>query len=224
MRTLHPDVLNATLPGLADAASHVRSSVVQVCPLASPNRATNATGSGVVWRRFPDGAALVVSNAHVASTLQLRVIGPGGSQSTAMLIARDPIRDLALMSVAPELYDAVPARRARRLPLRAGEFVVAVGHPFGVKNAVSSGVVHAVGPVATEARIPPPQGDLEWVQADVRLGPGSSGGPLVDADGNILGINTMIVGGLALAVPLAAILAFVETAVTRGAVARAASL
>jgi serine protease Do len=208
--------LSETLAGLADAAAHIRASVVQVCTRRNgANRDFPATGSGVVWRRDPDGGALVVSNAHVADKMPLTVIGPDGRDYAAMLIARDAQRDLSLMHIAAGTSDLVSAQHSRRSPLRVGEFVIAVGHPFGVQNAVSTGVVHAVGPIATEVAIPRPQRELEWVQADVRLGPGNSGGPLVDAEGTVVGINTMIVGGLALAVPLASIVAFVRAARAR---------
>jgi serine protease Do len=210
--------LRETLTGLADAAANIRASVVQVCTRRNGASAgVPATGSGVVWRRDPDGGALVVSNAHVADSMPITVIGPDGRDYAAMLIARAPHRDLSLMHIAAGTSDLVSARHARSSPLRAGEFVMAVGHPFGVQNAVSTGVVHAVGPLATEAAIPRPQRELEWVQADVRLGPGNSGGPLVDAEGTVVGINTMIVGGLALAVPLASIASFVRTARARTA-------
>ncbi|HVT39412.1 MAG TPA: trypsin-like peptidase domain-containing protein [Gemmatimonadaceae bacterium] len=208
--------LGETLAGLADAAAHIRASVVQVCTGRNDaSRGFPTTGSGVVWRREGDAGVLVVSNAHVADKMPITVIGPDGRDYAAMLIARDAQRDLSLMHIAGGISDLVSARHSRRSPLRAGEFVMAVGHPFGVQNAVSTGVVHAVGPLATEVAIPRPQRELEWVQADVRLGPGNSGGPLIDAEGIVVGINTMIAGGLALAVPLASIVSFVRAARAR---------
>jgi serine protease Do len=71
--------------------------------------------------------------------------------------------------------------------LRVGELVLAVGHPFGLARALSAGLVHAV--------------DGRVIQADLRLAPGNSGGPLADARGRVVGLNAMIVGGLAVAVP-----------------------
>jgi serine protease Do len=72
--------------------------------------------------------------------------------------------------------------------------VIAIGNPLGFSGALSTGVVHAVGRLRG-------LGARNWVQADVRLMPGNSGGPLADAGGRVVGINTMIAGGLALAVP-----------------------
>jgi serine protease Do len=72
--------------------------------------------------------------------------------------------------------------------------VFAVGNPFGVSGALTAGIVHAVGPTeSADGR--------RWVQADIRLAPGNSGGPLANAQGHVIGVNSMIAGGLALAVP-----------------------
>ncbi len=79
--------------------------------------------------------------------------------------------------------------------LRPGDLVLALGHPLGVPGALSVGVLHSA--------FDPPDGDdpRAWIRADVRLAPGNSGGPLVDASGRVIGINTMIAHGLALAIP-----------------------
>ena len=79
--------------------------------------------------------------------------------------------------------------------LRAGELVIAVGNPLGFIGALTTGVVHGLGPIRGLST----QG---WVQASIRLAPGNSGGPLADARGRVIGINTMVVsGGLGLAIP-----------------------
>jgi serine protease Do len=83
--------------------------------------------------------------------------------------------------------------------LRTGELVVALGHPFGLPGALSVGVLHAV-----------PRRNDRWLQADIRLAPGNSGGPLATVDGMVIGINAMIVRGLGIAVPAAAVAAFAE--------------
>ena len=80
--------------------------------------------------------------------------------------------------------------------LRPGHFVLALGNPLGLTGAISAGVAHAAS--------------RDWVQADVRLAPGNSGGMLADAAGRVIGINTMIVHGLALAIPSNQVEAFVH--------------
>jgi serine protease Do len=80
--------------------------------------------------------------------------------------------------------------------LAVGELVVAAGNPFGLVGAVTAGLVHRC--------------NARWVIADVRLAPGNSGGPLADAEGRVVGINSMVAGGLALAVPTAVVSAFLN--------------
>jgi serine protease Do len=75
-----------------------------------------------------------------------------------------------------------------------GELVIAVGNPFGFIGAITTGVVHGIGQVNGLA-------PLKWIQANVQLAPGNSGGPLANAQGQVIGVNTMIAGGVGLAVP-----------------------
>jgi serine protease Do len=87
---------------------------------------------------------------------------------------------------------------------RIGSLVIAVGHPFGVRGAVTVGIIHAIGPLV--------RGGRPWVQADLRLAPGNSGGPIADAAGRVVGVNTMVVSELGLAVPIAEVQRFVRAA------------
>ena len=94
--------------------------------------------------------------------------------------------------------------------LRPGHLLIAVGHPFGLANAVTAGVVQSVGPIPNELERAIGRQGLSWIQADIRLAPGNSGGPLCDIEGRVVGINTMVAGGLALAIPVAEIRAFLQ--------------
>lgn len=152
-------------------------------------RIGGGTGSGVIWNA--DG--LIVTNAHVARAERAAVELWDGREFEAALDERDTRRDLASLRIegASGLPAATPGDSSA---LRPGELVIAVGNPLGFTGALSTGVVHALGPLrGVSART--------WVQADVRLLPGNSGGPLADAQGRVIGINTMIAGRLALAVP-----------------------
>jgi serine protease Do len=123
-----------------------------------------------------------------------------GRSHRATVVRLDRSRDLALLH-APGL-DAPGAPLGDSSSLQPGTPIVAVGNPLGFIGAVSTGVIHAVGSIAGF-------GGREWIQADVRLAPGNSGGPLSDWHGYVVGINTMIVrGGLALAIPSRAVQAF----------------
>jgi serine protease Do len=152
-------------------------------------------GSGVIWSR----SGLVVSNAHVARADSLEIELGDGRVFDGRVRWRDPRRDLALLAIpATELPEAVPGDERA---LRPGEIVFALGHPFGLANALSLGVVHALtaGP-----------GRNRWIRADIRLAPGNSGGPLANAAGEVIGLNTLVAGGLAHAIPVSVVQRFLD--------------
>ena len=171
---------------LARVAERLRRSTVQVHGHGPEG------GSGVIWSS--DG--LIITNAHVARGHLAGIRLPDGMRLPAEVVWRDPQRDLAALRVKARQLEAAEIGDSR--VLRPGELVLAVGNPFGLVGAVSTGIVHSVGPVSFLERAPYGR---HWVQADVRLAPGNSGGPLANARGRVIGINSMIAGGLALAVP-----------------------
>jgi serine protease Do len=155
-----------------------------------------ALGSGVLWPR-----GCVVTNAHVVRQPRVAVRSAGGGRFETRLVASDRKADLAVLRlVGGDLATAVLATGAARV----GSLVVAVGHPFGIRGALTAGIVHAIGPIEL--------GGPSWIQAHVRLGPGNSGGPLADVSGAIVGLNAMVAGGLALAVPMSRVIDFVHAA------------
>ena len=173
---------------LAEVAKRLGRVTVQV------RAGGRSAGAGVVWLR----SGTVITNAHVASGRRAEVVLPDGRAVTAVVAGRDPRRDLAALAVTGD--DLEPALRADARGLRAGELLVALGHPLGVAYAAALGVVHRA---PTGAR-----GPSGWLHADIMLAPGNSGGPLADAQGRVVGINAMIVGGLGFAVPTHVVEAF----------------
>jgi serine protease Do len=148
-------------------------------------------GSGVIWSA--DG--LIVTNAHVLHSREPKVTLDDGRAFDAVIEQVDRRRDLAVLRVP---VSGLPAATiGDSSALRPGQVVTAVGNPLGVTGAVTTGIIYAV------------EGS-RWVQADVRLAPGNSGGLLANARGEVIGINTMIVGGLAMAVPSNVVSAFVS--------------
>jgi serine protease Do len=149
-------------------------------------------GSGVIWRS--DG--LIVTNAHVARGQGATVVLWDGRSFDASLLARAPEVDLAALKIEAEgLPAAVVADSSR---LRVGELVLAVGNPLGLVGALTAGIISAAIPEEAGQN---GRGGHGWIQADVRLAPGNSGGPLADARGRVIGINSMVAGGFAIAVP-----------------------
>lgn len=170
-------------------AAALRRVTVVVQSGGSRGRSARAgQGSGIIWSA--DGT--IITNAHVATSDTVRVTLADGRTLVAQLVTRDAKRDLALLRVDPLPGELLLPTPAIGMPsaLRSGELVVALGHPLGVEHSLTMGVVHA-----------PPQGRRSpYVVADIRLAPGNSGGPLADAQGRIVGVNSMIVGGLGVAI------------------------
>jgi serine protease Do len=196
-----PDV-GRMIDGAADGVVHIEAGV---------GRRAHS-GAGVVWARDNVGRSLIVSNAHVVTHEPIIVTGADGVTRRATLVARDTTRDLALLScdATPDRWRPVPP--AAMAPLRVGQVVMAIGHPLGVRHAVTTGVLHAIGPLRSDATLSPSQRSLSWAQLDVRLAPGNSGGPVVDSYGAMIGVSTMIARGLGLAVPITDVDAFVARA------------
>lgn len=173
-----PVVAQTTSAEFATVAAALSGSTVQV----HSQRAGG--GSGVIWH--PDG--LIVTNAHVATSSQVTVELADGRVFEAVRTSFDPRQDLATLKI--EATDLPAAPKGDSDVLRVGELVLAVGFPGGRVGALTAGIISCVTPSSPQ-----------WVMADIRLAPGNSGGPLADARGRVIGINTMIAGGLALAVP-----------------------
>ncbi|PYN84839.1 MAG: serine protease [Candidatus Rokuibacteriota bacterium] len=180
-----------SVPDIAGLAEHLRGVTVEVTD------AGDLLGSGVLWP-----AGCVVTNAHVVRRPEATVRLVDGRCLRARVLARDVDADLALLGVLGTGLAA--ATLAEPDTVRIGSFVAAVGHPYGLRGALSAGIVCAIGPIERNGR--------PWIQADLRLAPGSSGGPLADAAGRIVGVNSRAAGSLALAVPLSVVARFVETA------------
>ena len=140
-------------------------------------------GAGIVW----EANGLVLTNNHVVGRRTPIVVLQDDREYESRLIARDPDVDLALLSIdASGLTPLTPASVSPRV----GEMVFAFGHPWGQRNTVTRGIVSAL--VHAHNR----RGEkLPVVRSDTPLAPGNSGGPLVNAKGEVVGINAMIVGG-----------------------------
>ena len=168
--------------GFGEVAERLRRSTVVV------RGGQGSGGSGVVYSA--DG--LIVTNAHVLSGRRASIELWDGRQLDADVTQIDRSCDLAALRASSKGLLAAMLSDSGRV--RAGELVLAIGNPFGFVGALSTGVVHAVGPL-------PGLGAASWVQANLRLAPGNSGGPLANASGEVVGINAMVAGRLALAIP-----------------------
>jgi serine protease Do len=185
---------------LAGALSDEAASVVErVKASVAVVYQNGGNGAGVVWR--PDGT--IVTNSHVVREKRAEVVLADGRHFVGVVASRHSDRDLAVVKIAADDLSAIEVGDSTTV--RPGQLVFAIGHPFGYRNAVTAGIVVAAGQAATPSG--PRTGD--HLQADVALGPGNSGGPLIDAEGKVIGVNAMVSGHLALAIPSHAVENFV---------------
>ena len=154
-------------------------------------------GAGTIWSA--DG--LIVTNHHVVPSGEARVTLADRRSFGATVIAALPERDLAVLHIEASGLPALTPGDSNAL--RPGEVVMAVGHPLGVRDAVSLGIFSGVGPIEGRGANKHMQ---EALLANIDLRPGNSGGPLVNVRGEVVGINSMVIGRrTALAVPSATV-------------------
>jgi Do/DeqQ family serine protease len=160
---------------------------------------TQATGSGVIV----DAAhGYVLTNAHVvANETSITVTTKDNRKFAAKLVGRDSETDVAVLKINADNLTAVPFGDSNRL--QVGDFVVAIGNPFGLGQTVTSGIISALGRSGLGI-----EGYEDFIQTDASINPGNSGGPLVDLKGDLVGINTAILApgggniGIGFAVPI----------------------
>ena len=169
---------------LAAIAARLRRSTVQVVP-------GNGRGSGLIARA--DGT--IVTNAHVAHGKRAKVVLDDGRELDGEVVAKARERDLAAIRVEARELPVAEFRDVRTL--RTGELVFAMGNPLDLVGALTSGIIHSVDRSARR------------VVADLTLLPGNSGGPLADARGRVVGVNSMVVNGLAVAIGASVVQRFI---------------
>jgi serine protease Do/serine protease DegQ len=218
--TLPPVVDGQPLPTLAPMLARVTPAVVNISVLtrsadASPlaqdpffrwwfnlpeqrEREERAAGSGVI---VDAARGLVVTNHHVIKDArEVVVILKDRRAFKAELVGSDPGTDIALLRIPAEGLSAI--RIADSDAVNVGDFVVAIGNPFGIGQTVTSGIVSAVGRGGLNI-----EGYEEFIQTDASINPGNSGGALVNLRGELVGINTAIIGpsggnvGIGFAIP-----------------------
>ena len=172
-------------------------------------------GAGIIW----DSQGLILTNNHVLGRKSsARVTLSDDRQVDARLVARDAEIDLAILRL-PDL-DLPAAIIGDSTKLRVGDLVFALGHPWGRRNAATAGVISHLSTARTRGK----RGLIPIIRTDAYLAPGNSGGPLLNAAGEVIGINTMVVNGnQGVAVPSAVALDFVsQVSQTKAEVARLA--
>ena len=179
---------NAFSSGLGEMIEQAQASVVQV------RRGDRGAGTGVIWQT--NGG--IITNHHVIAHTGSKTLVElrDGQILEARIVDSDPTLDVALLKVPAYNLTAIPVADSTKL--RVGELVFAIGHPWGQRGVVTAGIVSALSKVKMRNS----NRQLEYIKSDVRLAPGNSGGPLINAQGHVIGINAMIMGGdLSVAIP-----------------------
>jgi serine protease Do len=189
-------------------------------PSQPQNRMEHGLGSGVIIS--PDG--YIVTNNHVIDgAVDIRVTMSNREVLSAKLVGADPLTDLAVIKVNANNLPSVPWGNSASL--RPGQTVLAFGNPYGYRFTVTRGIISALNrpnPDATDRRKPG-----EFIQTDAAINPGNSGGALVDARGELIGINTFLISssgsfsGMGFAIPAQIVQPTVETLIRDGKVTHA---
>src|SRR2546426_86287 len=194
VNSLLADLAERLQPGLVHVRVQRATSAPDDAPRDEPVEPRRSTGSGFVI----DPTGLIVTNARVvdgATVIQVRVAD--GRRYKATVVGRDNRVALALLKIdGATNLTVLPLGDSNRL--RVGEFVVALGHPFGLEQTVSFGIVSRKGAplsVAVQA--------FDFIQTDAAINPGNSGGPLVNVAGEVIGVNSMAArnGSIGFAIP-----------------------
>ncbi len=166
-----------------------------------------------------DPNGLVITNEHVvknADKIKVKLAGQDGKEYTATVKGRDPLTDLALLQIdAKETFPSLTLGDSDKI--RVGDWVVAIGNPFGLGHTVTQGIISAKGRIIGAGRYD------NFLQTDAAINPGNSGGPLLNLEGEVVGINTAIVAtgqGIGFAIPTNMVKNVIEQLETKGKVIR----
>lgn len=186
-------------------------------PDAPRERPTQSLGSGVI---VDAKNGYVLTNNHVIDKAdEITVTLKDGRSFTATLVGKDPEADVAVVRIEADKLTAVPMADSSRL--QVGDFVVAIGNPFGLGQTVTSGIVSALGRSGLGI-----EGYEDFIQTDASINPGNSGGALVNLRGELVGVNTAILApgggniGIGFAIPINMAKQIMTQLVTHGEVRR----
>ncbi len=202
------------------ATTPVKSGPAAMFPGAQEAASDVALGSGFL---IEHRGTFVLTNDHIiATSAEIRVVLSDGSEAAAAIVGRDPRLDLALLSIdVPRLKTLAFDSSSE---LQVGEWVIALGNPFGDEVTASAGIVSSAGRSAGSVMGGPPSLYRTFVQTDARIHRGNSGGPLLDTAGRVVGVNVATddrAGELSFAIPSDRVLEVLDQLRDHGKVSRA---
>ncbi len=167
-------------------------------PTPPSTRVERGTGSGFIINA--DG--LVLTNAHVVNQADTVIVTlKDGRNFKGKVLGQDPLTDVAVVKIQANNLPAVTVGNSEQL--RPGEWAIAIGNPLGLDNTVTAGIISATGRSSGDVGVPDKR--VGFIQTDAAINPGNSGGPLLNQQGQVIGMNTAIIGGaqgLGFAIPI----------------------
>ncbi len=177
-------------------------------------RVERGTGSGFIL----NANGTILTNAHVVEGAdEVTVTFKDGRELRGEVLGEDPLTDVAVIKV--EASDLPVVSIGDSDALRPGEWAIAIGNPLGLDNTVTAGIISATGRTSAQIRVPDKR--VQFIQTDAAINPGNSGGPLLNERGEVIGINTAIIGnaqGLGFAIPINQARAIADQLVANGRV------
>ncbi len=191
-----PTILANTSPQPVVNLTNEQDTLVAIYQKVNPSVVTikTSTGLGSGWVYNSDG--YIVTNNHVVTgETQVEVDFPSGQKVYGKVAGTDTYSDLAIVKVDPSAAQLIPLTLGNSSTLKVGQIVVAIGNPFGLNGTMTTGIVSALGRTLQSAATNASgasysTGDI--IQTDAPLNPGNSGGPLLDLNGDVIGINDAI--------------------------------
>ena len=186
-------------------------------PSQMPERSRERTQSGVGSGFIVSEDGRILTNAHVvegADTVQVTL--KDGRSFEGRVLGSDPLTDVAVIDLEANNLPTISISEAELLP---GEAAIAIGNPLGLDNTVTVGIVSATGRTSGQVGIPDKR--VDFIQTDAAINPGNSGGPLLNAKGEVIGMNTAIISGaqgLGFAIPIDSVQRISEQLVATGKV------
>ncbi|MEA5617175.1 HhoA/HhoB/HtrA family serine endopeptidase [Cronbergia sp. UHCC 0137] len=167
-------------------------------PVTPRNRVERGTGSGFIL----DGDGRILTNAHVVDgTNTVKVTLKDGRSFQGKVLGKDELTDVAVIKIEAKNLPKVSIGNSDQL--QAGQWAIAIGNPLGLDNTVTTGIISATGRSSNQVGVPDKR--VEFIQTDAAINPGNSGGPLLNARGEVIGMNTAIIQraqGLGFAIPI----------------------
>jgi serine protease Do len=202
-----PPAGDNALPSLAPLVQKAQPSVVTVKAWVNQTNAfgrevaqSQGVGTGFV---YDDKGYLLTNNHVIENATEIVVKFAGGRELDAKVVGADKPTDVAVLKVEADDLPALPLGDSRAL--QVGDWVVAIGNPFGLEHTVSAGILSAKGRTRDDVQGLDPTGYFNFLQTDASINPGNSGGPLLNLAGQVVGINAAVranANGIGFAIPM----------------------